>query len=156
MTVRAYLTCIIVMAFLPGWLRADVYEEQHTGIKFPEKIGDCERGKITPYEAEPKKSGVAIEYHAPDAQIDKLVYELYEPTPEEIAVVEGETTTAEMQFLPEAVATTPEEKPAREKSADADPPPAPTHPSLTPEQAEGNAAHYYSAKEEPPPYGKND
>lgn len=73
MTMRAYLTCIIVMAFLPSWLRADVYEEQHTGIKFPEKIGNYERGKITPYEAEPKKSGIAIEYHAPDAEVTVYV-----------------------------------------------------------------------------------
>ena len=35
----------------------------------------------------------------------------------------------------------------------ADPPPAPTHPSLTPEQAYADAAHYYSGKEEAPPYG---
>lgn len=34
----------------------------------------------------------------------------------------------------------------------AKPPPAPVHPSLTPEQAYGDAAHYYSAKEEGPPY----
>ncbi len=37
-------------------------------------------------------------------------------------------------------------------SAYASPPAAPTHPSLTPEQAYGDAAHYYSAKEEGPPY----
>ena len=36
----------------------------------------------------------------------------------------------------------------------AEPPSAPAHPSLTPEQAYGDAAHYYSAKEEGPPYGK--
>jgi hypothetical protein len=34
----------------------------------------------------------------------------------------------------------------------APPPVAPTHPSLTPEQAYGDAAHYYSAKEEGPTY----
>jgi hypothetical protein len=34
----------------------------------------------------------------------------------------------------------------------ADPPVKPSHPSLTPEQAYGDAAHYYSAKEEGPPY----
>jgi hypothetical protein len=31
-------------------------------------------------------------------------------------------------------------------------PPAPVHPGLTREQAEAGAAHFYSAKEEPPPY----
>ncbi len=43
----------------------------------------------------------------------------------------------------------------REKSAYAAPPPAPTHPSLTPEQAAGDAAHYYSLHEDPLPYGKS-
>ena len=42
--------------------------------------------------------------------------------------------------------------PAGNESAYAAPPVAPTHPSLTPEQAYGDAAHYYSAKEEGPPY----
>jgi len=37
-------------------------------------------------------------------------------------------------------------------SAFAPPPTAPAHASLTPEQAYGDAAHYYSAKEEGPPY----
>src|SRR5438105_11563461 len=34
------------------------------------------------------------------------------------------------------------------------PAPAPAHPSLTPEKACGDAAHFYG-KEEPPPYGTN-
>ena len=38
------------------------------------------------------------------------------------------------------------------KDAHAEPPTAPTHPSLTPKQAYGDAAHYYSAKEEGLPY----
>ena len=38
------------------------------------------------------------------------------------------------------------------ESAYATPPVAPTNPNLTPEQAYGDAAHYYSAKEEGPPY----
>ena len=45
------------------------------------------------------------------------------------------------------------ERPGK-KSSYADAPPAPAHPSLTPEQAYGDAAHFYSAKEEGPPYGK--
>ena len=32
------------------------------------------------------------------------------------------------------------------------PPPKPTHPDLTPEQAYADSAHHYSAKEEGPPY----
>lgn len=35
----------------------------------------------------------------------------------------------------------------------AQPPETPVHPSLTPEQAQADAAHFYSAKEEPSPYG---
>jgi hypothetical protein len=38
------------------------------------------------------------------------------------------------------------------ESAYAAPPMKPVHPSLTPEQAYGDAAHYYSAKEDAPPY----
>ncbi|MCW5552615.1 MAG: hypothetical protein KIS67_10720 [Verrucomicrobiae bacterium] len=38
------------------------------------------------------------------------------------------------------------------ESAFAAPPAKPSHPSLNPEQAYGDAAHYYSAKEESPPY----
>ena len=37
-------------------------------------------------------------------------------------------------------------------AAYAKPPPAPPHPDLTPEKSYGDAAHYYSGKEEPPPY----
>lgn len=38
------------------------------------------------------------------------------------------------------------------ESAYAAPPMKPVHPSLTSEQAYGDAAHYYSAKEDAPPY----
>jgi hypothetical protein len=41
---------------------------------------------------------------------------------------------------------------AHKKAIYARPPRAPVHPSLTPEQAAADAAHFYSAKEEPPPY----
>ena len=57
------------MAFFSGWLRADVYKEQRTGIEFPESIGSYKRGKATPYEAEPNKAGVAIEYRSEDAEV---------------------------------------------------------------------------------------
>ena len=40
----------------------------------------------------------------------------------------------------------------RKKAVYAKPPRAPVHPSLTPEQAQADAACFYSAKEEPPPY----
>jgi len=61
------------MAFFSGWLRADVYKEQRTGIEFPEKIADYKRGKATPYEAEPNKAGVAIEYRAKDGEVTVYV-----------------------------------------------------------------------------------
>lgn len=90
---------------------------------------------------------------ATNAQIDKLVYELYDLTPEEIAIVEGKSTTVAQS--PDAANLAPETAPEGDKELSyAEPPPAPTHPSLTPEQAAGDAAHYYSAKEEPPPYGE--
>lgn len=70
---RVYLTGLIFMGFFSNWLRADIYKEQHTGIEFPEAIGSYKRGKITPYEAEPKKSGVAIEYRSEDAEVTVYV-----------------------------------------------------------------------------------
>jgi hypothetical protein len=56
------------MAFFSGWLRADDYKEQRSGVAFPETIGAYKRGKVTPYEAEPGKAGVAIEYRSKDAE----------------------------------------------------------------------------------------
>jgi hypothetical protein len=66
---RSYLLLLLIMAFFSSWLRADVYKEQRTGIEFPETIGTYRRGKATPYEAEPGKAGVAIEYRAEDAEV---------------------------------------------------------------------------------------
>ena len=66
---RTYLTFLIFMAFFSGWLRANVYKELRTGIEFPESIGSYKRGKVTPYEAEPNKAGVAIEYRSEDAEV---------------------------------------------------------------------------------------
>lgn len=56
------------MAFFSSWLHADNYREQRSGVEFPELIGVFKRGKITPYEAEPGKSGVAIEYQSQNAE----------------------------------------------------------------------------------------
>ncbi len=64
---------------------------------------------------------------ATDAQIDRLVYDLYDLTPEEIAVVETAVTPA--------VATAPGD---------------PSQPSLAAEQARVETTQSYSAKEEPP------
>src|SRR5262245_56092415 len=65
---RTSLITFVVMAFFSGWLRADNYKEQRSGIEFPETIGAYKRGKVTPYEPEPGKAGVAIEYRSADAE----------------------------------------------------------------------------------------
>jgi hypothetical protein len=62
------LLTFILMAFFSSWLRADNYKEQRSGIEFPETISAYKRGKVTPYEAEPGKAGVAIEYRSEDAE----------------------------------------------------------------------------------------
>lgn len=102
-----------------------------------------------------ERTSLERQISAIDAQIDKLVYELYELTPEEIAIVEGKSTTTAQSPVAENLAldTAPE---GDKELSYAEPPPAPTHPSLTPEQAAGDAAHYYSAKEEPPSYGEKE
>lgn len=70
---RIHLTSFIFMAFFSGWLRADVYKDQRTGIEFPETVGGFKRGKTTSYEAEPRKAGVAIEYRSEDAEVTVYV-----------------------------------------------------------------------------------
>ena len=66
---RTFSLALIFMAFFSGWLRADVYDEQRSGIKFPETIGTYKRGKATPYEVEPGKAGVAVAYESDDAEV---------------------------------------------------------------------------------------
>jgi hypothetical protein len=66
---RTFLSVIICMAFFSGWLRADVYKEQRSGIAFPETIGTYKRWKAAPYEHEPGKAGVAIAYRSDDAEV---------------------------------------------------------------------------------------
>lgn len=61
------------MGFFSRWLHADDYREPLTGTSFPDNIGAYERGKTTPYSAEPDKSGVAIEYHSDDAEVTVFV-----------------------------------------------------------------------------------
>jgi len=56
------------MAFFSGWLRADGYKEERTGLEFPDDVAGFKRGKVSPYEAEPGKAGVAIEYRSEDAE----------------------------------------------------------------------------------------
>jgi hypothetical protein len=88
---------------------------------------------------------------ATDSQIDRLVYDLYGLTEDEIAIVEGRADTATAGEPPSVAATKP--KRVRKKSAYAKPPPAPVDASLTPEKAYADAAHHYGmGKEENPPY----
>lgn len=70
---RKRLLTFIFMAFFSGWLRADNYKEQRSGIEFPAAIGSYKRGKVTPYEVEPGKPGVAIEYSSKDAEVTVYV-----------------------------------------------------------------------------------
>jgi hypothetical protein len=70
---RTILLVLIFMAFFSGWLRADVYEEQNSGIKFPETIGAYKREKVTPYQAAPGKAGVAVAYQSGDAEVTIFV-----------------------------------------------------------------------------------
>ena|SRR5664279_290268 len=64
---RTFITIVVLMAFFSGWLRADVYKEQRTGIEFPDTVAGFRRGQVSPYGAEPGKAGVAIEYQSEDA-----------------------------------------------------------------------------------------
>jgi type I restriction-modification system DNA methylase subunit len=71
-----------------------------------------------------------------DREIDRLVYELYGLTEKEIRIVEGTEPIAEQSIAEPA----PEVKPARLPQGQSTP------------QSEADAAHFYSAKEDPVPY----
>jgi len=107
--------------------------------------------KLSTSKTPQEKTAFEREIAAIDEQIDRLVYDLYGLTEDEIKIVEG---TAALQAPPgeptEALA-----KPKRGKTAYAAAPPAPTDVSITPEKAYGDAAHYYSGKEDPLPYRTN-
>ena len=107
----------------------------------------------TPHE----KTSLERQIAATDTQIDGLIYDLYGLTEDEITVVEGKAIP-ELEPSHESLTGIEAAKPARAraaKAAYADPPPAPADPSLTPEKAYGDSAHYYSAEEEAPPYSIN-
>jgi type I restriction-modification system DNA methylase subunit len=109
-------------------------------------------GKLSEARTPQEKTGVEREIAATDAQIDRLVFELYGLTEEEIKIVEG---TATIEAEPSAEAPEAVAKIKRAKSAYAQAPPAPVDASITPEKAYGDAAHYYSGKEDPLPYRTN-
>ncbi len=86
-------------------------------------------------------------------ELDRAVDRCYRPEPFTSDRQRVEYLFALYEKLTAPLVAAAKPKRARRKpSPYAEPPPAPVHPSLTPEQAYGDAAHYYSAKEEPPPY----
>lgn len=92
------------------------------------------------------------EFTATDSQIDRLVYDLYGLTEDEIKIVEGQTESA--AAMPDAEPSL-EIKPrrARAKSPFARAPKKAAA-DITPEKAYADAAHFYG-KEEAPPYRTN-
>jgi hypothetical protein len=57
-----FTVSFLSLAFFCGSLRAEVYEEERSGIEFPEAISGFSRMEVKPYEYEPGKQGVAIGY----------------------------------------------------------------------------------------------
>jgi hypothetical protein len=84
---------ILLMVFFSGWLRADAYKEQRTGIQFPDAVAGFKRGQVSPYEAEAGKAGVAIDYRSEDAEV--TVY---------IRASSDESPNTSAEFLKESLA----------------------------------------------------
>ena len=88
------------------------------------------------------------------ADLDRAVDLCYRPQPFESERHRVEFLFARYEKLTAPLIAVAKPKRARKQSAYAKPPPAPSHPSLTPEQAHSDAAHHYGmGKEESPPYG---
>lgn len=86
-------------------------------------------------------------------ELDRAVDRCYRPEPFTSDRQRVEFLFALYEKLTAPLVAAAKPKRARRKpSPYAEPPPAPVHPSLTPEQAYGDAAHYYAGKEEGPPY----
>ena len=86
------------------------------------------------------------------AELDRAVDRCYrkEPFASDRQRVEFLFQLYEKLTVPLIAAAKP--KRARKAAAYAKPSPTPSHPDLTPEKSFGDSAHYYSGKEEPPPY----
>jgi hypothetical protein len=117
--------------------------ESHKSIVGLVKLMLDVSNKLTCTKTPQEKTSLERQIAATDAQIDHLVYELYGLTPEEIAIVEGKTTSGS-QSAPEA----------SDSKKEIESPIFATSPHLIPnkEQAWADSAHFYSAKEVPPPY----
>jgi hypothetical protein len=75
-SMRLLKPALIFMAFFSSFLsflRADGYKEPLSGIEFPEVSGIYQRMDVKPYEAQPGKSGVMIDYHSQDAEVTVYV-----------------------------------------------------------------------------------
>jgi type I restriction-modification system DNA methylase subunit len=96
-----------------------------------------------------EKTALERQMTATDSQIDRLVYDLYGLTEDEIKIVEGKTEMPAAPEIEEAVEAAPRAG-RRAKSPFARAPKKPA-PEITPEKAYADAAHFYG-KEEAPPY----
>ena len=87
-------------------------------------------------------------------ELDRAVDRCYrkEPFPSDRARVEYLFQLYEQLSAPLSAAANAKPKRAIRKPAYAKSPSAPVDPSLTPEKSYGDAAHYYSGKEDSPPY----
>jgi hypothetical protein len=97
-----------------------------------------------------EKTALERQIAATDTQIDRLVYDLYGLTADEIAIVEGGAAAPAAVVAPEA-----KPKRTRKKPVYAATPPGPPQAGITPEKARADAAHFFT-KEEPPPYRTGD
>jgi len=116
------------------------------------------RRKLAAAKTPQEKTALERQIAATDAEIDRLVYELYGLTEDEIKIVEG-GANADAASPTEAIeasegAVSPK-RASRKKPGFAATPQAPRNASLTPEKAYSDAAHFYG-KEEPPPYPAKD
>jgi hypothetical protein len=119
-------------------------------VKLVEHMLDLQKqlaAALTPQE----KIALERQIAATDSQIDRLVYDLYGLTEDEVKIVEGAASEEAPPAIAVAEAAAEPKRGPRKKPAFASPPANPPHPSLTPEQAAADAAHFYSINEEPPP-----
>jgi hypothetical protein len=104
-----------------------------------------------------EKTALERQITATDAQIDRLVYDLYGLTEEEIQIVEGKALPEVGPQLEAAVPAEPgtalPPRSRRAKGGDAKTVSEPPKPGINPDDAWADAAHYYS-REEDLPYGK--
>ena len=97
-----------------------------------------------------EKTSLERQIAATDTQIDRLVYELYGLTEDEIKIVEGTTIDESADAAESDEAAVKPKRAPRKPPVYAATPAGPPQPGISPEQARVDAAHFYSLKEEPP------